>query len=239
MSSHTNFNNISLGIRSKWIGRRVVFNDQVEVIQIIDTPLGVKQGVRSVWCGKRVLIEDDVVDCYNSDDDYNYFCMDCNMGLVEDDIFRNDGRCEDCSNEVVEDVETNITSAEFTNNKRSKLERIWDNNLPVMNIIMDTPSTADAQNNDQTTTSCISISKHNNYGSINIVNIGDKLVCEFKDEKKLVVAWGGRISGKNNKKMVDDLRKKNNILYCFKKLVGGNPGLPTRLAKNTDIIPYI
>jgi len=55
--------------------------------------------------------------------------------------------------------------------------------------------------------------------------------------ENLVIAWGAKISKEESLRIVSQLSNKYN-LYCFKKLKDGRPGLPTRLSKNTTIVPF-
>lgn len=54
---------------------------------------------------------------------------------------------------------------------RLKFSCKWDDNLPKCLYIMLNPSTADLEQSDPTIDKCIKIAKHNNYGSITIVNL--------------------------------------------------------------------
>ena len=117
----------------------------------------------------------------------------------------------------------------------TRLERIWDVSLPKMYIIMNI--NYNKQINEQNIQHIITTIKTNNYGGFFIVNINDILIDDFRDEKKIIIAWGSELSRKNNNKLVKKLTNNNNILYCFDKLKRGNPRIPN-IFKPTDIILY-
>ena len=133
-----------------------------------------------------------------------------------------------------------ITSASYNSVDRISLSRKWDSTKKNINIIMYYPSTADAKNDDITIKRCIDIAKFNNYGSINVYNIKedvfDNSILEEILKGDLVLAWGNKLSKTKSDKIVKLF--KNSSLLCFGKLKNGNPALPTRLSKQTEIIKF-
>jgi hypothetical protein len=54
---------------------------------------------------------------------------------------------------------------------RSTLERIWDQSLPLLLVVMFNPSDADAERNDPTVSLVCHIAAHNGYGGIIVENV--------------------------------------------------------------------
>ena len=131
-----------------------------------------------------------------------------------------------------------MSGATFSNGVRTFLYRVWDENLPTIDILMYFPSTADENKDDTTIKRIISIVKNNNYGGINIYNLNT--INEFLNtnlSKKIIIAWGNKISLKENNNLIHILQQKYE-LYCFKKNKNGNPSLPTRLSNNIILEKY-
>jgi len=128
-----------------------------------------------------------------------------------------------------------ISDIEYNNGKRSFLSRIWDTNLPLVNILMNNPSTADEKNDDTTVKRCVDICKYNSFGGINIYNINAE--TPLKEGGVLILAWGN--IGKNKHKIqLEKLNTKKLKLLCFGKNKNGTPKMPTRLPLKTKIIAY-
>ncbi len=145
-------------------------------------------------------------------------------------------------------INMETSGATFSNGIRIFLYRIWNTELPIMNILMFFPSTANENENDTTIDRIINIAKFNNYGGIYVFNIfgGDdffwnvmKIKIQENPLKMIVVAWGNKISKNRSVEIINKLKQKEIWeLYCFKKNKNNNPSLPTRLPINTNIIKF-
>lgn len=130
-----------------------------------------------------------------------------------------------------------VSTACFHNNIRTDLRRIWNNELPILTILMYYPSTADEVKDDTTISRIISIAKYNNYGGIIVLNTE----TEYKFEnniQEVVVAWGNKLRPECSDKIISKLRENDLKILCFGILKNGNPSLPTRLPIQTIIKPY-
>jgi hypothetical protein len=134
-----------------------------------------------------------------------------------------------------------ITGASYNSVDRVSLVRKWDSTKNNINIIMYYPSTANAKNDDVTIKRCVDIAKFNEYGSITVYNIQEDVfdisdISSISKGDNIVLAWGNKLSKSKTEKIVELF--KDFSLMCFGKLKNGNPALPTRLAKNTEIVKY-
>lgn len=142
---------------------------------------------------------------------------------------------------IVTDIDFE-SGASYNSIDRIKLFRKWDSTKKKLNIIMYYPSTADAKNDDVTIKRCIDIANFNNYGSISVYNIQEDVFNTsifdeiIKEGSPIVLAWGNKLSESKTAKVVKSF--KDTTLLCFGKLKNGNPALPTRLAKETEIIKF-
>lgn len=101
------------------------------------------------------------------------------------------------------------------------------------------PSTADAKNDDMTIKRCIDIAKFNDYGSISVYNIQEDVFdSSVLEDSPVVLAWGNKLTKTKSEKMIKLFKESGLNLLCFGKLKNGNPSLPTRLSKNTEIVEY-
>lgn len=132
-----------------------------------------------------------------------------------------------------------MSGASFSNGIRTFLYRVWDDTLPIINILMYFPSIADENKDDTTIKRIISIIKNNNYGGINVYNLNtiDEFLSEQTRHGKLIIAWGNKVTKKENDNIIHSLQGKYE-LYCFKKNNNGNPSLPTRLPNNIVLEKY-
>ena len=132
-----------------------------------------------------------------------------------------------------------MSGASFSNGIRTFLYRVWDDTLPIIDILMYFPSTADENKDDITIKRIINIVKNNNYGGINVYNLNtiDELLLKITDRTKLIIAWGNKVTKKENDYIIHRLQEKYE-LYCFKKNNNGNPSLPTRLPNNIVLEKY-
>jgi len=133
-----------------------------------------------------------------------------------------------------------ITGASYNCVDRIGLIRKWESTKKNINIIMYYPSTADSKNDDVTIKRCIDIAKFNDYGSISVYNIQEDVFDSsfLEEESPVVLAWGNKLSKTKSEKMVKSFKESSLSLFCFGKLKNGNPSLPTRLSKNTEIVEY-
>ena len=143
---------------------------------------------------------------------------------------------------------------------RYALWRVWDDELPFMNIIGLNPSTADAVEDDPTIKSCIRIAKYNEYGGIYMTNLfalrstsPDRLQWDIDPVGKgndiqiiyyasvcdiTVAAWGSKYTDLlgRAKKVISMLNDNGHNLYCFKLNKGGLPSHPLYLPANATRI---
>jgi hypothetical protein len=137
---------------------------------------------------------------------------------------------------------------------RYELRRIWDPKKPVVLFIGLNPSTADANNDDNTSRVCINYAKRWEYGGVLLGNLfayrskdsaalykaadpigpaNDHWLMQLQSEANLVVcAWTDIGAYKNRDSYVLSFLKKP---HCLKKLKSGRPGHP--LYKRADLLP--
>lgn len=131
-----------------------------------------------------------------------------------------------------------FSDALYNHIDRTYLIRIWDCNLPMIDILMYYPSYADQNRDDMTIRRCIDIAKFNNYGGIRVFNIHNDVQQNIQlISNHIVVAWGNKLTYSESEKIIYGLGKKYKV-SCFKKLKTGLPSLPTRLPTQTKIIEY-
>lgn len=148
---------------------------------------------------------------------------------------------------------------------RYSLVREWDPFNPTKVVfVMLNPSTADGNEDDQTTKVCIEFAKRWGYGSLEIVNLfayratNPQDLSKAKEYRevvgkdndiyvkkalhsadKIVVAWGKH--GRMYKRYLDKSLKEifsNFQLYCFKLIANNQPKHPLGVRYDTDLIEY-
>lgn len=130
------------------------------------------------------------------------------------------------------------------NNNRVSLERIWNTTQPIACVIMSTPIATDIMD-DRTTTMISSILRNNNYGGYELINVGHIQNVEslqtFRIQKyrNIIIAWGNKEHQENENIniLINYLRTRHQLL-CFGTTRIGAPKMPTRLSRDTNIIPY-
>ena len=147
-----------------------------------------------------------------------------------------------------------ITSATLSpcQQYRYELRRVWDDTKPLVLFICLNPSTADADNEDNTSRICINYAKRWGYGGLLIANLfafrstdpsglykvadpigpdNDVWLKQLQSEASLVVcAWSNMGGFKNRDKEVLAFLESP---HCLVKLKSGRPGHP--LYKRADI----
>lgn len=147
-----------------------------------------------------------------------------------------------------------ITSATLSpcQQYRYELHRVWDDTKPLVLFICLNPSTADADNEDNTSRVCINYAKRWGYGGLLIANLfafrstdpsglykvadpigpdNDVWLKQLQTEASLVIcAWSNMGGFKNRDKAVLNFLESP---HCLVKLKSGRPGHP--LYKRSDI----
>lgn len=153
---------------------------------------------------------------------------------------------------------TMIRSAEISDcgKFRYELRRVWDKNKPLVLFVGLNPSTADGQEDDNTSKKCIAYAKSWGYGGLVMANlfalrstdpaalwtaddpVGPKNDAWLKkligSASKVVCAWGSAGVYRNRDAAVLKLVPKP---YCLVRLKSGHPGHP--LYKRADLRPVL
>lgn len=144
-----------------------------------------------------------------------------------------------------------------TQKYRYLLSREWDDSLPRVLYVMLNPSTANHEEEDQTSKQCLYFAKKFGFGSLEVVNLyalistnPDKLKYEFDPTgkgndkyileaasraKTIVVAWGEKhfINHRHNK--VARLLTSNGYqLHCLGLAKSGHPRHPSRMRHSIE-----
>lgn len=145
---------------------------------------------------------------------------------------------------------------------RYRLTRMWDVYRPTMGWVMLNPSTADAQQDDQTIRCCIKVAKREGCGSIVVVNLfayraTDPALLLQRENANLdsigpdnwthllgivtcdlvVVAWGAHRAAKFAVNEVNRLVASRG-LWCLGVTADGSPRHPSRLADTARLMPW-
>ncbi|RMA66554.1 DUF1643 domain-containing protein [Ulvibacter antarcticus] len=152
------------------------------------------------------------------------------------------------------------SSATFSDDRvyRYALWRIWDSNLPIVNIIGLNPSTANENINDPTMRRCISFSKSWGYGGFYMTNLfafrtpypkellkvdepigkkNDFWIMEIANKAdKVVLAWG--VNGDFHMRNERVIKMLNRKVYCIDKTKYGHPKHPLYLKSNLELIIF-
>ncbi len=144
---------------------------------------------------------------------------------------------------------------------RYDLRRVWDDNNRQVLWIMLNPSTADADQDDNTITRCIRFSQEWGYGGLVVVNLfalratypselkrhqdpigpnNDEYLAKWAGKARFVVAaWGANgVYKERGREVMKRLIKYDFKIHCLKVTKNGQPGHPVRLKADTEAIPY-
>lgn len=144
---------------------------------------------------------------------------------------------------------------------RYKLWRRWDQTLPSMVFLMLNPSKADAEKNDQTIRTCISMAARFGCGSIEVVNLfgfcatypeelraaknpigkdNDRYILEAASKaSRVLLAWGNHGEMRGRSAEVLALLSTYHVnLVCLGKTKIGQPRHPLYVSAKTPLIPY-
>lgn len=150
---------------------------------------------------------------------------------------------------------------------RYRLWRIWDDLLPIMVIVMQNPSTADANDDDPTIRRCVGFAKRDGFGGIVVMNVfayratderelltvadpvgpknGDYLLeaRSVSHMTRLVVAWGNRIGPRRSVFRTAYCNAANACAmqgaYCWGTTKSGDPRHPLFLPKNAPVVKWV
>jgi len=145
-------------------------------------------------------------------------------------------------------------------NYRYRLDRIWDEDKPLLGFIMLNPSTADAESNDPTISRCMKRAEQMGYGGIVVGNayayrstdpkklklVGDAigpdndkhLLQIMKDCHEVIVAWGAHAKIGRAKKICDLAYSIGKQLYCLALTGKGHPQHPLYLRYNLELMKF-
>lgn len=145
---------------------------------------------------------------------------------------------------------------------RYHLWRIWEESLPVMVLVMQNPSTADARKDDPTIRKCVTIAKNNGFGGISVRNVFALRATDEKEVVKhpspigpmneqclldcrnsfllsrLVVAWGNRLGVHNIAYRIASNICVAQQAYCLGTNKNGDPKHPLFLRGDTKLFPW-
>lgn len=141
---------------------------------------------------------------------------------------------------------------------RYSLERVWDQNKPVIGFIGLNPSTADSTEDDATIRRCIQFAKSWNAGGIYVTNLfayratipadmmeqenpigtqNDSYLAQMPSKtNKIVACWGNNGAHNNRANQVKELLKGN--LFCLDVNQTGEPKHPLYVKGSADLIPF-
>lgn len=130
-------------------------------------------------------------------------------------------------------------SAIYINNLRTELFRCWDQKKPMVNVVMNYPSTADSKKEDVTTTRLNNILANQGIGGYRLYNIAEENWLSNHNldvEVPLIIAWGSKIRKQKRTKKIRDKLKKFKYLLQFDSPKNYSECMPTRLSNNTRLI---
>lgn len=142
---------------------------------------------------------------------------------------------------------------------RYRLDRVWDDRLPVLAFIMLNPSTADAKVDDPTIRRCLGFAKRDGYGGIVVVNLfalratnplellaaddpvgpeNDQAIVDAVAGNFTLAAWGASVPKKLRSRVgvVRDLLSSNALdLNCLGVTGEGHPRHPLFVPASTAV----
>ena len=143
-------------------------------------------------------------------------------------------------------------------NYRYSLERIWDNNKPLVAFIGLNPSTADQTVDDNTIRRCINFAKSWGAGGIYMVNLfayratspanmlkqddpigpeNDEYLSQLPNKvEKIIACWGNLGSYQGRSNQVKDMLKTE--LFCLGLNKTGEPKHPLYIKSSAELIPF-
>jgi hypothetical protein len=146
---------------------------------------------------------------------------------------------------------------------RYTLWRKWDDAAPRILFVMLNPSRANEEINDQTIRTCIGFAMHQNFGSMEVVNLfayrtsdprmlmrarnpigeeNDAFILEgCQRSSTIVLAWGnhGKHLDRSNSVISDLVRQTTQDLVCLGTTKEGFPRHPLYVKRTTDLTPYL
>jgi hypothetical protein len=143
---------------------------------------------------------------------------------------------------------------------RYRLERVWDDSLPLVVFVCLNPSTADAQTDDRTVRRCIGFAKNWGFGRLRVVNLfalrskdwkvlyrhpdptgpnNDQAIIDAVTGERTVCAWGARRFAAKRARRVLRLVVNNALTVdCLKLTQSGCPQHPLFVKANAVLTPY-
>ncbi|HEY9679089.1 MAG TPA: DUF1643 domain-containing protein [Drouetiella sp.] len=144
---------------------------------------------------------------------------------------------------------------------RYKLWRKWDEALPAVAYVMLNPSKADAEFNDQTIRTCISLAKRFGFGSMEVVNLfafcatypedlraarnpvgklnDEYLVETVQNAERVILAWGNHGAIRNrHEDVLTLLQEHQHKLFCLGITKSAHPRHPLYTPASTVLQLY-